>query len=101
MRMPPSAFTTVGIAVATTVDSMAARNTDSMTPTSARRLRASSINGRRCSPRTGAALEEPVRCPPPQAAQCGQTLDDGGIGGGDGEHVEVQPAHHGARHVAD
>src|SRR2546422_1045685 len=43
--MPPRLDTTVGIAVATTVDSIAARKMDSMIPTRTHRFRPSSLMG--------------------------------------------------------
>src|SRR5262247_3074697 len=53
--MPPRLAMTVGMAVATTVDSMAARNTEPITPASTSPRRGSDearINDRPCSPRT-------------------------------------------------
>ena len=60
MSSPPRLATTRGMAVATTVDSMAARKIDSITPSSARRLARSSISGRPCRRRSGRAARSSV-----------------------------------------
>src|SRR2546428_837900 len=56
--MPPKLATTVGIAVATTVDSIAARKMDSMIPAKTHRFRASSFMG---SPRAWGPSPRPGR----------------------------------------
>src|SRR2546422_558429 len=56
--MPPKLATTVGIAVATTVDSIAARKMDSMIPAKTHRFRASSFMG---SPRAWGPSPRPAR----------------------------------------
>ena len=67
----------LGMAVATTVDSIAARKIDSMTPATIRRRRRSSISARRYSPRSDSRIGAPrtaARSRDRQPSRCGARL---------------------------